>query len=278
MVEYGTAAQKDLWIWPSLEGDLRWCQLFSEPDAGSDAAAIRTRGTRAEGGWILNGQKVWNSLVEQCERGLITVRTNTEAPKHKGITVMALDMSWPGIRVRPLKEITGETQFNEVFLDDVFVPDDHVIGHVDDGWSVTRATFSYERVSLGARPLSMEAEDLLEVYARYRDDDRSLTEDLGRLLAEAHALHMLNHRQIMQAVFAHTSGPESNVAKLVAAEHAQRVAALGMRIAGPHGVLGDEPTLSRDFLFTRCLTIAGGTSEVMRNLLAERFLGLPRER
>jgi 3-oxochol-4-en-24-oyl-CoA dehydrogenase len=278
LVQYGTDEQKQRWIWPSLEGDIQWCQLFSEPDAGSDAAAIRTRARRTDGGWIVTGQKVWNSLVEQCEFGLLTVRTNPDVPKHQGITVVALDMSSPGVTVRPLREITGDSQFNEVFLDDVFIADVDVIGEVDEGWLVTRATFGNERVSLGSTPLSMEADDLLDVLERRCSDDPVLGQELGRVLAESQALRALNLRRSVQAVFGDEAGPEANIAKLVGAEHAQRVGALGMRLAGVDGVLGGEQRVAHDYLFARCLTIAGGTSEIMRNVIAERFLGLPRER
>ena len=277
ILQHGTDEQRDRYLWPSLEGQLRWCQLFSESGAGSDAAAVSTRARRTDGGWLVTGQKVWTSDARNCQRGLATVRTNTEAPKHRGITAMVIDMHAKGVEVRPLTEITGEALFNEVFLDDVFVPDSDVVGAVDGGWRVARATLANERLSIGGNPVTVEAHELLPLAQRYGADDTGTRRDVGRLLSEAQGLHALNLQQVERALSGAEPGVEGGVAKLVGGEHAQRVVDLGLRIAGPAAVLGLEPTWSRDFLFTRCLTIAGGTSEVVRNQLAEAVLGLPRE-
>jgi 3-oxochol-4-en-24-oyl-CoA dehydrogenase len=277
VLKFSTPDQRERWMWPSLEGHIRWCQLFSEPGAGSDAAAVSTKATRIDGGWLLNGQKVWNSLVEKCERGLMTVRTDSTGSKHKGITVLAVDTRSPGITVRPIREITGAYEFNEVFFDDVFVPDEDLIGEVDDGWLVARATFANERVSLGAHPLSIEAEELVGRAGVLDLRDPVVRSEAGMLLAEANALRSINLRHSARAVFGVSEGAEGNIAKLVGSEHAQRVSDFGMREAGIAGVAG-EAAIAYDFLFTRCLTIAGGTSEIMRNLIGERFLRLPRER
>lgn len=277
LLQHGSAEQIERLIWPSLEGELRWCQLFSEPGAGSDAAAVATKATRVQGGWVVTGQKVWTSDAMNCQRGLATVRTDPDAPKHKGITAMIIDLAAPGLQVRPLTEITGETLFNEVFFDEVFVPDRDVVGAVDGGWRVAMATFGNERVSIGGGSVTMVAEELVGLLARYRADDQGLARDVGALLIEAYSLAALNLRQAARAVFAAGPGIEGNIAKLFGAEHAQRVAELALRIAGPAVLTGAETKIPHDYLFSRCLTIAGGTSEIVRNLIAERILGLPRD-
>jgi alkylation response protein AidB-like acyl-CoA dehydrogenase len=277
VLQHGTPAQLERWMWPSLEGDLRWCQLFSEPGAGSDAAAISTRARRVEGGWSVTGQKVWTSDARACQRGLATVRTDPSAGKHAGISVMAIDMQATGVEVRPLVEITGETLFNEVFFEEVFVPDGDVVGEVNAGWRVARAALGNERISIGGGSSSLGADSLLGLLERQRAGDVGFLREVGALLAEGQALRMLNLRQAARAVAGSEPGVEGSLAKAFGAEHAQRVAALGMRIAGAAVLLGEEPTLEHDFFYTKCLTIAGGTSEVLRNQIAERILGLPRE-
>jgi alkylation response protein AidB-like acyl-CoA dehydrogenase len=188
-----------------------------------------------------------------------------------------IDLADPGVEVRPLTEITGETLFNEVFFNDVFVPDHDVVGAVNAGWTVAMATFGNERVSIGGGSVTMTAEELLELLVRHRSGDTGLARDVGALLVEAYALAALNLRQAARAVFDAGPGIEGNIAKLFGAEHAQRVAQLALAIAGPAVLIGEESRVIHDYLFSRCLTIAGGTSEIVRNLIAERILGLPRE-
>lgn len=277
LLQHGSDDQLERLMWPSLEGAVRWCQLFSEPGAGSDAAAVATKATRVDGGWVLTGQKVWTSDAMNCQLGLATVRTEPNAPKHKGITAMIIDLADPAVEIRPLKEITGETLFNEVFLNDVFVPDANVVGAVNAGWTVAVATLGNERVSIGGGSVTMEAAQLIKLLARHRADDRGLAREVGGLLVEAYALAASNLRQAARAVFDGGPGVEGNIAKLFGAEHAQRVAELALSIAGSALLTGGEPEVVHDYLFSRCLTIAGGTSEVVRNLIAERILGLPRE-
>jgi alkylation response protein AidB-like acyl-CoA dehydrogenase len=277
LLQHGSAEQVERLLWPSLEGELRWCQLFSEPGAGSDAAAVATKATRVDGGWKLNGQKVWTSDAVNCQRGLATVRTDSTVTKHKGITAMVIDLADPSVQIRPLTEITGETLFNEVFFNDVFVPDADVVGAVNAGWSVAMAAFGNERVSIGGGSVTMTADVLVDLLARHRPGDTGLARDVGALLVEAYTLATLNLRQAARAVFDAGAGIEGNIAKLFGAEHAQRVAELGMRIAGRTILVGGETEVVHDYLFSRCLTIAGGTSEIVRNLVAERILGLPRD-
>ncbi|MBJ7336546.1 acyl-CoA dehydrogenase [Mycolicibacterium sp.] len=277
LLQHGSPEQVERLLWPSLEGELRWCQLFSEPGAGSDAAAVATRASRVAGGWRLNGQKVWTSDAMNCQRGLATVRTNPQVAKHKGITTMVIDLSDPAVEIRPLTEITGETLFNEVFFNDVFVSDEDVVGAVDAGWSVAMAAFGNERVSIGGGSVTMTADVLIDLLARHRAGDTGLARDVGALLIEAYTLAALNLRQAARAVFDAGAGIEGNIAKLFGAEHAQRVAELGVRLASRAILVGEEPEVVHDYLFSRCLTIAGGTSEIVRNLVAERILGLPRD-
>jgi 3-oxochol-4-en-24-oyl-CoA dehydrogenase len=277
LLQHGSPEQVARLIWPSLEGELRWCQLFSEPGAGSDAAAVATKARRIDDGWVVTGQKVWTSDAVNCQRGLATVRTDPNVRKHKGITAMIIDLTDPAVQIRPLTEITGETLFNEVFFDDVFVPDCDVVGGVNEGWSVAMAAFGNERVSIGGGSVTMTADALIDLLARHRPDDTGVARDVGALLIEAYTLATLNLRQAARAVFDTGPGIEGNIAKLFGAEHAQRVAELGLRIAGRATLLGEEPDVVHDYLFSRCLTIAGGTSEIVRNLIAERILGLPRD-
>jgi alkylation response protein AidB-like acyl-CoA dehydrogenase len=205
------------------------------------------------------------------------VRTDPNAPKHKGITAMIIDLADPAVQIRPLTEPTGETLFNEVFFDDVFVADGDVVGDVNAGWTVAMAAFGNERVSIGGGSVTMTADALIGLLARHRAGDIGLARDVGALLIEAYTLAAMNLRQAARAVFDAGPGIEGNIAKLFGAEHAQRVAELAMRIAGPAILTGGEPEVVHDYLFSRCLTIAGGTSEIVRNLIAERILRLPRD-
>jgi alkylation response protein AidB-like acyl-CoA dehydrogenase len=277
LIQHATSEQVERWVRPTLVGELVWCQLFSEPNAGSDAAGIRTRGVRVDGGWLVTGQKVWTSGAQFCHRGLATIRTDPTAPKHAGITTMVLDMHGHGVEVRPLREATGGAMFNEVFLDDVFVADEDVVGPVNGGWTVARATLGNERVSIGGGGPGVGF-DLLAI-------SRAVTEPpgaerlVGELLAEAQAMVNLNLRRAERAVAGAEPGPEGNVTKLLSAEHAQRVADAALTILGPAVAIaeGDGGKVSTALLFTRALSIAGGTSEITRNQIAERILGLPRD-
>ena len=290
LLRHGSPDQIDRWMWPSLDGELRWCQLFSEPAAGSDAAGITTRARRvkgdgeAGGGWQVTGQKVWTSDAQSCNRGFATVRTDPDAPKHQGITMVVIDMTSPGVTVRPLREITGEAMFNEVFLDDVFVPDDDVVGEVNAGWTVARATLANERISIGGgvevAPVTLAVEALRASDGALADGgphgDAGLRRDVGRLVAERQAMRLLSFRNAARAVTGADPGPEGGVTKLVSGEHQQRVADVLLRIGGPGAVLDGDRTLQYTVLFTRAMTIAGGTSEIIRTQIAERVLGLPR--
>jgi alkylation response protein AidB-like acyl-CoA dehydrogenase len=277
---HGTPEQQDRWVGPTLHGDIAWCQLFSEPGAGSDLASLTTQATRTHGGWLLNGQKVWTSMAAEADWGICLARTNREAPKHLGITYFIVDMTAPGIDIRPLREITGLAMFNEVFLDDVFVPDDCVIGEVDGGWPLARTTLANERVSMGSgSSFGGGIEALLGLVADRGEPDPVLLDGLGALVAEAHSLAAIGVRATARSLRGEAPGPEASVRKLLGVEHDQRTQELGLLLLGPEGATteGIAGQWTFGFLANRCLTIAGGTSEIQRNVIGERLLGLPRD-
>ena len=280
LIQHATPAQIERWILPSMRLEQRWCQLFSEPNAGSDAAAIQTKATRVEGGWLVNGQKVWTSGAQNCNRGLATVRTDPDAAKHAGVSTFAIDMNAKGVEVRPLREITGEALFNEVFFDDVFVPDDDVVGPVNQGWTVARATLGNERVSIGSNKGALDqisAHDLVEAIQRFAPDNVAYRQEAGQLAAEEHAMQALSLRNVMRAIIGGPPGPEGAVTKLLSAEHQQRTTTFAMKVAADAAVSGDVDRYGFRYLFAKCLSIAGGTSEITRNIISERILGMPRD-
>ncbi|EFC86663.1 acyl-CoA dehydrogenase [Parafrankia sp. EUN1f] len=278
LVQHGTPDQVDRWVRPALAGDEIWCQLFSEPAAGSDAAAVRTSAVRTDGGWVVNGQKVWTSDAHLARWGLATVRTEHGAGKHQGITTLVIDMSAPGVEIRPLRQSTGDSMFNEVFFTDVFVPDADVVGVPGAGWTVARATLGNERVSLGGSVDMMGSVDYLDLYRAHGHRLPGAESRIGAHLAENLALRQLNLRRAERAVAGGGPGPEGNITKLVVAEHAQRTATLAADLVGEQTAFSDElGGVGWRQLVSRAATIAGGTSEIARNQIAERILGLPRD-
>ncbi len=281
IMAHGTPEQTERWVAPTLRGDIIWCQLFSEPGAGSDLASLSTKATRVEGGWSLDGQKVWTSVARKAHMGICLARTNPDVPKHRGITYFLVDMKSPGIEIRPLREITGDALFNEVFFDGCFIPDDCVVGEVDGGWRLARTTLANERVSLSSDSAFGGA--LEGVLARVAADaslqDPVTLDHLGALLAEAQSLAQLGMRATLRSVGGLQPGSESSVRKLLGAEFEQRVHEFGLNLAGPDGAVtaGDAAASAHGVLQSKCLTIAGGTSEVQRNVIGERLLGLPRD-
>lgn len=279
IAQAGTEDQRERWVEPVLRGQVMWCQLFSEPGAGSDAAAVRTAAKKVDGGWRVTGQKVWTSLAQHCQWGLATVRTDPDAPKHAGVTMMAIDMKAPGVTVNPLRGLTGDAHFNEVFFDDVFVPDADVVGDVNKGWLVARATLGNERISIGggsAAPTGFDADELVALIDADPDGARYVRR-AGEVIAVGHTLRLLNLRRVSRAIAGTEPGPEGNVTKLLVAEHSQHLTELGMDLVGTAGVTGETQKLTRAYLGNRAMTIAGGTSEITRNTIAERILGLPRD-
>ena len=281
LIQHGTPWQIERFVEKALRKDEIWCQLFSEPDAGSDAASIKTRATRVDGGWKINGQKVWTSGAHYCARGLATVRTDPEAPKHAGITTVIVDMKAPEVEVRPLRQMTGGSDFNEVFFNDLFVPDEDVVGTPNSGWTVARATLGNERVSIGGSGSFYEglADQLVQLTEQRPDRLAGGRVRVGLYLAEEIALRLLNLRRAARSVEGAGPGPEGNVTKLKLAEHMVEGAAIMAALLGPDVALTDGPgaLAGRLMMGARGMAIAGGTSEVTRNQIAERILGMPRD-
>jgi 3-oxochol-4-en-24-oyl-CoA dehydrogenase len=278
IARHGSRDQQDLFAGPTLRGEIAWCQLFSEPDAGSDLAALRTRAERADGGWLLTGQKVWTSLAKQADWAICLARTDPGVAKHQGLTFFLVGMASPGIDVRPLRELTGREMFNQVFLDQVFVPDQFVVGEPGEGWRIARTTLASERVAMGTGSSVGEAvEHVLELAIETgATADPVVRQRLGTLVAEGMAVSLLD----LQAVLAtRTGGDPSSLAavrKLAGVAHRQAVAETALELAGSAGATAKNPAL-QEFLLTRCLSIAGGTTQILLSLVGERLLGLPRE-
>ena len=281
LIQHGTDDQVARWVRPALTQEVIWCQLFSEPDAGSDAAGVKTKATRVDGGWLVNGQKVWTSGAHIAGFGLATVRTNPDVKKHDGITTMVIDMHADGVEIRPLKMPSGGSEFNEVFFNDVFVPDDDVVGPVDGGWTVARATLGNESVSIGGGDGGMSLPVSLLVGPFDANPDRldGGAARVGRYAAGHQAMGMLNLRSIHRSVAGGEPGPEGAVTKLVLSELGHDAAAILNELSGPDSAFLDGPGAMSGMLVLmhRAMSIAGGTSEIKRNQIGERILGLPRD-
>ncbi len=310
----GTQAQKDRYLWPALAGEEVWCQLFSEPDAGSDLASLRTTAVRDGDEWVINGSKIWTSGAHLARFGILLARTNPEAPKRKGISYFLCPMDTPGIVLAPIVDMTGAYSFNQVFFEDARLPADCLVGQVDDGWRLAKATLANERVSLstggvlwGSGP---SADDLVRLVASDAASgggrlEAVLRQRLVRTWIEGEVLRLMRLRTLSARLAGRTPGPEASVQKLLGDQHGQHVMSVAKEIAGaagmlagsgPRGRLPDEarggateirfpddlvPGVERvwhyGFLFSPALTIGGGTWAVQRNIVAEWVLGLPRD-
>ncbi|MEU8621908.1 acyl-CoA dehydrogenase [Streptomyces sp. NPDC048623] len=283
LLAYGTPAQKERHLPPTLRGEQQWCQLFSEPEAGSDLASLRTRAERLDDGtWRINGQKVWTSSAQTADYGILLARTDPAAPKHRGLSYFVVDMkNTPGIDIRPLKEITGESLFNEVWFDDAVLPADAVVGEVNDGWRVARNTLGNERVHMADQVAFDTGLEALIAASAEADTsgDSSVRVRVGALVAEAHALACIGLRTTLRQVSGLEPGPGASVRKLVQTVHQQKVAELALELLGPAGAVaeGAGERAVHGVLMSRCLTIAGGTTQVQLNVVAERLLGLPKD-
>ncbi|SEG64394.1 Acyl-CoA dehydrogenase [Thermomonospora echinospora] len=281
LVAYGTEEQKERFLRPTLRGQMVWCQLFSEPGAGSDLASLSMKAERVEGGWKLTGQKIWTSVAHVAEWGFCIARTDPDAPKHEGITYFLVDMKAEGVDVRPLRELTGDALFNEVFLDGVFVPDDRVVGKVNEGWKVTRNTLSNERVSLSTGGgLGMGVPELLKFFEGAELDPVAAVE-VGKLIAQGQSIDLLGLRTTLKQLNGVEPGAEASVRKLLGVQFNQDVAdycwASQGATAGTEVPMDRSGIVARAMLFSRAMTIYGGTTEVQLNIIGERLLGLPRD-
>lgn len=284
----GREEQQRRWLPAILDASEIWCQLFSEPDAGSDLAALRTRAERADGGWLVTGQKVWTSYAQFARWGIALVRTDPEAKKHAGISYMVIDMEADGIEIRPLHQITDEAEFNEVFLDEVFVPDDQIVGGLHQGWTVANTTLAHERGTNFPFKEQVVHEVYLEELTRLAAErgvlgDPLVADEIADAFVQLRLLRLQNWRTLSALGRGEEPGPESSVVKLTWSDMTQHLSALALTILGDEAPLWPSSTgasaagtWQRQWLWSKSASIAGGTSEVQRTIIAERMLGLPR--
>ncbi|MCV7228249.1 acyl-CoA dehydrogenase [Mycolicibacterium komossense] len=282
IVAFGTDEQKQRFLPPTFRGEMIWCQLFSEPGAGSDLASLSTKATKVEGGWRITGQKIWTTGAQYSQWGALLARTDSSAPKHNGITYFLLDMKSEGVEVKPLRELTGNAMFNTVFIDDVFVPDDMVLGEVNRGWEVSRNTLTAERVSIGSsEPGFLATLDGFVEFVKAGQLDQIAQNRAGQLIAEGHAAKLLNMRSTLLTLAGGDAMPSAAISKLLSMKTGQGYAEFAVESFGTDAVVGDLETLSGKWvewlLGSRATTIYGGTTEVQLNIIAERLLGLPRD-
>jgi alkylation response protein AidB-like acyl-CoA dehydrogenase len=287
LLAHGTPEQQARWLRPILRADELWCQLFSEPDAGSDLASLTTRAERTAGGWRVTGQKVWTSYAQFADWGLLLARTDPAAPKHRGISAFAIAMDQPGVEVRPLRQITDEADFNEVFFDGAFVPDDQLIGAEHDGWRVSSSTLTHER---GTNPRQLVIhtqllDDLLRLAAR-RDayDDPRLQQRLAQAYVEVRIFQLHNQRSLSRLAHGRPLGPEGSALKLYWSEMSQRLHDTALAVLGDDAPLWDGAEgnpgggrWQRSWLYYQAASVFAGTNEIQRTIIGERVLGLPRE-
>lgn len=298
IVTHGSEDVKKRFLRPMFTGEELWCQLFSEPGAGSDFAGLGTKAIRDGDEWIINGQKVWNTLAHLADWGMLVTRTDPNAPKHKGMTYFALDMKAPGVEVRPLRQITGEAEFNEVYMTDARVPDGHRIGEVGEGWRAALTTLMNERTAIGGggggnAKRRGPIDEAIKIWNSKPEAARSEghKDQLMRLFCKSEALRLTNMRAA-QAAKAGNPGPEGSISKLMLADFNKKVTEFSIELMGAEGMIGYDfsfrrpDSLSVDgseggvrhaFLRVRANSIEGGTSEIMRNILGEQVLGLPGE-
>ncbi|HEX5190512.1 MAG TPA: acyl-CoA dehydrogenase [Streptosporangiaceae bacterium] len=288
LIQHGTPQQQDRFLPSTLRMDYLWCQLFSEPGAGSDLAGLQTRAERVEGGLAITVQKIWTSLAKQAAWGICIARTDPAAPRHDGISYFLVDMRSPGVDVRPLREVTGEASFNQVFLDDVFVPDDCLVGDVNGGWRIARTTLANERVSL-SQTWTFGA-GVTELLAVAGAADRPPLGDVGRLVCESRSIDLLGLRVTLKRVSGTEPGATGSVRKLLGMRNAQQIADLCFALSGDGAAVASgfgtpvgkdgKPNgahWARQDLAVRAATIGGGTTDIQLNIIAERMLGLPRD-
>ena len=292
IISHGTEEQKARYLRPILSGEEVWCQGFSEPGAGSDLASLRTRAVRDGDAFVVNGQKVWSSFAHIADWCILVTRTDPDAPKHAGLTYLLVDMHSDGVEVRPLRQVTGDPEFNEIFFNDVRVPASNVVGAVDDGWKVAMTTLLHERGTLGfalTARLEVQLSKLLKlagevsVNGRPAADDPLIRDGIAQRWIELHALRFTNYRALTKLMADGVPGPEGSIAKLHWSESNQRLTKLALDVLGPRAQLDGADSIWGGYwqyqqLRSRGNTIEAGTSEILRNIVAERVLGLPRSR
>jgi alkylation response protein AidB-like acyl-CoA dehydrogenase len=283
IIAHGTEAQRRRYLPPMLRGDEVWCQLFSEPGAGSDLAAVSTRAVRDGDDWVVTGQKVWTSGAHFSDLGILLARSDPDQPKHRGITYFLVDMHAPGVEVRPLRQMTGASHFSEVFLTDVRIPQDQVLGEVDGGWAVAMTTLANERTMMGGGSPGPVVGDLIDLARKLEvDRDPLVRQGLAASWARAEIMRYLGFRSRTRASQGLPPGPEASVRKVFAAWNLKHNGELAMRIQGAAGMLVDgdtvvDPRWQLSFLSAPSIRIAGGSDEIQRNVMGERVLGLPAE-
>jgi alkylation response protein AidB-like acyl-CoA dehydrogenase len=289
LMAHGTEAQKQRYVREMARGQVVWCQLFSEPDAGSDLAGLRTSAAKQGDEWVLNGQKIWSTGAHYSDFGMIVTRTDPNAPKHAGLTYFIVDMHAPGVEIRPIKQINGASGFNEVFFTDVRVPDANRIGGVGDGWRVAITTLMNERVAIGAGGGAGRFRDLLKLARATRRNGRPAIEDtavrqqLADFYIRSKGLQFTGYRTLSALSRGGTPGPEGSIGKAVGAPLGQQMASFAMELQGVLGVVDDESVSPQEALWQAMylgapgLRIAGGTDEILKNIIAERVLRLPPE-
>ncbi|MFN8052999.1 MAG: acyl-CoA dehydrogenase family protein [Acidimicrobiales bacterium] len=289
LVHAGTDEQKERYLFPLLAGEEIWCQLFSEPEAGSDLASLGTRAVRDGDEWVVNGSKIWNSGAQNSQFGILIARTDPDAPKHQGISYFICPMDAPGVEVRPVREMTGVALFNEVFFTDVRLPADALVGEANRGWGLAKVTLGNERVSLSGGGalwgMGPDAYALLDIVReRGGCADPVMRQELASLYVEAEILRLIRLRTVSAAIKGEAPGPEASIRKLLADEHGQKIMGIAKDLAGTGALLTTDGPMGAPvdlwhfgYLFARALTIGGGTTQVQRNILAERVLGLPHD-
>jgi alkylation response protein AidB-like acyl-CoA dehydrogenase len=283
LMAHGTAEQQERYLDPMLRGDELWCQLFSEPGAGSDLATLATRAVRDGDEWVVDGQKVWNSYAQHADFGILLTRTDPDAPKHRGITYFLVDMKTPGIDVRPLRQITGIAHFNEVFLSGVRIPHVNVLGEVNGGWAVTHTTLANERTVIGVGGGGRNADDVIALARRCGvTDDPRFRQEIVQAYIRTAVLRYMGLRLRTAMSHGRQPGPEASTLKLMFSQHAAHTGDLVMKMLGPEATLYGDDALDRArwqdyFLNQFNVRIGGGTDEVQRNGIAERALGMPRD-
>ena len=281
VIAHGSDEQKQRYLEPILSAEEIWCQGFSEPDAGSDLASLKMRAVKSDGGWSVTGQKVWTTFAHVAKWCMLVARTDQEAPKHKGLTYFLLDMEQDAVQVRPLHQITGEAEFNELFLEQAYIPDENVIGGVGDGWAVAITTLMHERAGLGAAAAAsvrIALGQLLDLAnERGVGDDPIVRQRIAALLIEVEALRLNAWRGLTQIMKTGVPGPEGSVVKLQWSAVNQGLTELAMEIRGEEAAIKESDWTYR-FLRARANSIEGGTTEILKNIIAERVLGLPKLR